>query len=243
MKQKIYTLNSTFTRAHRCLLLSISFSIFGTFASAQQSSPYNSRNVNHNAAVGRLTSEATPAAVRTLSVNPAVSPNQNQLPTGAPAQTSQGIAGNIFLNNGASKIASFTGISVNGEYQLTWETVIENDVKQYTIEYSLNNQDFAVAAVVSAANRSTYTFNHIIDAAPTMYYRLRVTDRNGGNVYSNPIFINSTLGRAADQVTPSIIRDGFLISPWLMLIKMFSCITMQVLKYSGNILVAVPATE
>ena len=119
-------------------------------------------------------------------------------------------SGNLLLSNSSARLSSFTGRSVNGEYNITWETVLESDVKQYEIEYSVNNKDFQGAGIIVASNKPAYTFKHNADAQIIMYYRLKVIDTRGGVSYTNPIMVKSTMAKAADLVTPTIIRDGVL---------------------------------
>ena len=119
-------------------------------------------------------------------------------------------SGNLLLSNSSARLSSFTGRSVNGEYEITWETVLENDIKQYEVEYSLNNKDFQGAGIVNASNKPVYTFKHTTDAQLIMYYRLKVIDTRGGVSYLNPIMVKSTLAKASELMSPTIIRDGVL---------------------------------
>ncbi|HMF69954.1 MAG TPA: T9SS type A sorting domain-containing protein [Flavitalea sp.] len=109
-----------------------------------------------------------------------------------------------------AKISAFSAISANGEYQLTWETVTENNVKQYDVEYSYNNRDFQRAGIVNAANRTFYTYNHTTSARPSMFYRLKIIDNDGSSVYSNVITVSNSLAKPDDFIAPTIIRDGVL---------------------------------
>jgi len=109
-----------------------------------------------------------------------------------------------------ANIAAFSAISANGEYQLTWETVTENNVKQYDVEYSYNNKDFQRAGIVNAANRAFYTYNHTTSARPSMFYRLKIIDNDGSAVYSNVITVSNSLAKPDDIIAPTIIRDGVL---------------------------------
>ncbi|RYZ37885.1 MAG: hypothetical protein EOP49_31365, partial [Sphingobacteriales bacterium] len=119
-------------------------------------------------------------------------------------------------NNGRStefagaKLASFTARADNGQYLLNWETVIEENVKQYEIEFSYNNKDYQRAGVVVAADKNTYAYNHVTAAKPIVYYRLKIVETNGSSAFSNAISVTSPLARPDDQVSPTIIRDGML---------------------------------
>lgn len=132
------------------------------------------------------------------------------LGTGNQQAANNNNAGKVLLSNSATKLTSFTGRSLNGEYQLAWETVLENDIQQYDVEYSLNNVDFQTAGTVSASDKAVYTFNHTVDASHIAYYRLKVVDKQGSYAYTSHLTIPSNLARPADFVAPTIIRDNVL---------------------------------
>jgi hypothetical protein len=209
-------------------LLLISFALAST---AQFTSPFNTRNSDRSASVNSV------SAVKTLSTIPTVTPhgNVNAVPdrdsrqqnplTSANAGLRDEVvrsslvrnrnsttlnAGNLLLSPTAAKLASFSGVSGNGEYRLQWEPVIEDNVKQYDLEYSTNNRDFQSAAVVMAANKNVYSFTHVTALRPSMYYRLKVTDHNGASAYTNALAVTSSLAQPEDLVAPTIIRDGVL---------------------------------
>lgn len=109
-----------------------------------------------------------------------------------------------------AKISAFSAIPANGEYQLTWETVTEENVQRYDIEYSFNNKDFQRAGIVNAANKPTYTYSHTTAARPSIFYRLKIIDNDGSAVYSNVISVSNSLAKPDDVISPTIIRDGVL---------------------------------
>ncbi|MHA4845267.1 T9SS type A sorting domain-containing protein [Flavitalea antarctica] len=235
MKENIYITGNS----HNSPLVSVLFVtgslLISLVSSAQQPGAFNTRNINtHNNNNGRLnTSGNTQKTLKTLSVLPGVTPYENTSGTrynegaNAPRSTSHyqnggshsgvnvyfdGITntGNLLLSNTPAKLSSFAGNSENGQYRLTWEVVMENEVAQYNVEYSTNDRDFQSAGTVKASNRAAYTFNHIADAQTNMYYRLKVIDTRGAASYTNSIIVRSGLAKPADLVTPTIIRDGVL---------------------------------
>jgi hypothetical protein len=141
----------------------------------------------------------SPAQWNAASISPAV--NNEQAAT----------AGKLLhKTDNSAKISSFTGSASNGQYLLSWETVIEENVRQYDVEYSTNNKDFQRAGIVPAKNKNQYMFSHVIKASPAMFYRLKVVDNTGASVYTHAILVNNALARNADEISPSIIRDGML---------------------------------
>ncbi len=119
-------------------------------------------------------------------------------------------SGNNLRAEASAKLASFTGRAANGAYQLAWETVLEENVRQYEIEYSTNNRDFERAGIVSAANKNIYAYSHTVNTRPAMYYRLKIVDIDGSSAYSNTINVINAAARNEDFVSPTIIRDGVL---------------------------------
>lgn len=119
-------------------------------------------------------------------------------------------SGNNLRADASAKLASFTGLAANGAYQLTWETIMEENVRQYEVEYSVNNKDFERAGIVSAANKNIYAYSHTANTRPAMYYRLKIVDIDGSSAYSNTISVSNPAARNADFVAPTIIRDGVL---------------------------------
>ncbi len=118
-------------------------------------------------------------------------------------------SGNNLRAETSAKLASFTGSASNGAYQITWETIMEENVRQYEVEYSQDNRNFERAGIVSAADKNMYGFVHTVAAKPIMFYRLKIVDVSGSSVYSNTISVHSG-ARNADFVAPTIIRDGVL---------------------------------
>ncbi|HTE26557.1 T9SS type A sorting domain-containing protein [Flavitalea sp.] len=238
MKENIYNPNRSVRLLIKRLLFIAGSVLITMVLPAQQQGAHNIQNVNTNLSKNNPnTTQGTITTVKTLSTLPGVTPRQNSvsetnidntLNIYSPATTNSNgsfrydvnlnnnrsintvNAGNLLLSNTSAKISSFTGESDNGEYKLAWETVMENDVKQYDVEYSLNNKDFEGAGIVNASNRTVYTFNHRADARAIIYYRLKVTDLRGMVSYTNPIMVKSTMAKPADLVSPTIIRDGVL---------------------------------
>ena len=121
------------------------------------------------------------------------------------------IAGNNILNSPVlSRVTGFTGIIKNGEYEISWETVIEENIRQYDVEYSYNNVDFQRAGVVNANRSTSYKFSHVTSNKQYIYYRLRIVDISGKAEYSNTVTITNSLARGDDFTAPTIVRDGML---------------------------------
>jgi hypothetical protein len=234
MKENRYIRNNSFGSLVRRSLFVAGSLLAGLASSAQQPAAHNIRNLNANINNNNPNTSGGAITLKTLSTLPGLTPGENSAgqnridrshnalghaTTGNNGGSGSGgniysdnvnNTGNLLLSSTPAKLSSFTGASENGGYRLTWETVFENDIKQYNVEYSINNIDFQNAGIVNATNRATYTFNHTADAHTVMYYRLKVVDTRGAASYTNSIVVRSELAKPADLVAPTIIRDGVL---------------------------------
>ncbi|RYZ18176.1 MAG: T9SS type A sorting domain-containing protein [Sphingobacteriales bacterium] len=209
MKAKIYTRQNRLPAA--LFRLCFTAAMVST-VSISYSQERNAHSITGNGPTSNTTGPERPVSreVKTLSVVPGVTPRDNINAIAGDNSRGRVDQGNILLNNSAAKLSAFTGRSENGKYHLTWQTVMENDVKQYDIEYSTNNEDFEAAGTVIASNRDAYTFNHTIAASPVIYYRLKIMGHNGSITYTSPLAVKSGLARPSDIVAPTIIRDNVL---------------------------------
>jgi hypothetical protein len=93
-------------------------------------------------------------------------------------------------------LTSFSGKKIdNNKILIEWSTASEINNDYFTIEHSINANDFnSIGTVFGAGNSNTQLFYQLIDDNPTIetnYYRLKQTDFNGNYAYSNIIAINN----------------------------------------------------
>ncbi|RYF98058.1 MAG: hypothetical protein EOO02_19700, partial [Chitinophagaceae bacterium] len=74
-------------------------------------------------------------------------------------------------NNPSAKISGVSGVAENGNNAITWTTVMEDNVRQYEVEYSYDNKDYQRAGIVNADDKSEYNFNHVTAVKPATFYR------------------------------------------------------------------------
>ncbi|RYF91443.1 MAG: hypothetical protein EOO03_01320, partial [Chitinophagaceae bacterium] len=105
------------------------------------------------------------------------------------------------------KAAAYTGYN-----QLSWQTTAASNVLQYHIEYSSDGQSFSRVGAIDAINAtgtSNYTFRHLLSpAAPLMFYRLAIEDRDGSLKYSDIVRLSATV--KAIQVSPTLVQNGIV---------------------------------
>ncbi len=71
--------------------------------------------------------------------------------------------------------------------QVQWKTINEQNVSYFDIEFSSDGLNYSNAARVNAVNippANSYSFSHFISGFTKLYYRLKVTNRDGRFIYS-----------------------------------------------------------
>ncbi|MCP9751004.1 T9SS type A sorting domain-containing protein [Ferruginibacter sp. HRS2-29] len=79
--------------------------------------------------------------------------------------------------------------------QLKWTTENEINSSHFEVERSTDGQNFAKIADVSAKGGTVnnYSLDDAAGVAPTLYYRLKIMDRDGKFTYSNIARVNNTV--------------------------------------------------
>jgi glucose/arabinose dehydrogenase len=109
-------------------------------------------------------------------------------------------------------LVSFSGSVVNKQVQLQWKTSLEQNLKLFDVEYSVDGSVFAYAGTIQAKNAPTgaeYSFTHATNSTGNVFYRLKMKDDNGKFSYSGTIRVDLT-GKDALLVSPSVITDGII---------------------------------
>lgn len=109
-------------------------------------------------------------------------------------------------------LADFTGDYKNGHSVLQWTTTMEDNTKEFEIEYSYDGIRYDKAGTVAARNEplgASYTFTHPIDLNGRILYRLKIADRDGSFKYSNIITLTNNATHK-NLVYPTVVTDGLL---------------------------------
>jgi hypothetical protein len=80
------------------------------------------------------------------------------------------------------ELLAFAGTCVSNGTKITWSTASENNSNYFTLEKSLDGQNFVWLANINAAGNSTKKENYLFNEESnngTIYYRLSETDKNG----------------------------------------------------------------
>lgn len=116
-----------------------------------------------------------------------------------------------------SNLASFNGVAAGGKTKLTWALTQDNTADNVVLERSNNGTAFQSMAefwVNTDGNTQrdfTYTDNKVAEA--TVYYRLKITGRDGKIQYSNIIlFRNQQTQAGTIAVYPSLVQSATTVS-------------------------------
>ncbi|MFI5220906.1 MAG: T9SS type A sorting domain-containing protein [Bacteroidia bacterium] len=97
---------------------------------------------------------------------------------------------------------------------VNWETVSEKNVYQFIVERSIQNtNEFkeigAIAAIGNSATPQQYNFEdpNIYVINSSIYYRLKIVDRNGDKIYSEIVSIQNELKSDAVVLYPNPVKD------------------------------------
>jgi len=120
----------------------------------------------------------------------------------------------------SARLIRFTVSSRNGIATLSWRTAIEQNLKQFEIEYSADGISFYQAGIVQAMNDpngATYKFEHTAFNIRQVFYRLRMVDFDNNFEYSTIVNVSFDTGKGT-FVYPSVITTGiiniFINEPW-----------------------------
>ncbi len=97
----------------------------------------------------------------------------------------------------------FTASQQGCRMQLEWKAATEINLQQYEVEYSTDGRQFiSLSPMPGRGDNSTYRFTHQ-PRSGRVYYRLRMTDRDGAVSFSNILAFNFTCTGKQSLVYPN----------------------------------------
>jgi hypothetical protein len=159
-----------------------------------------------NAWIGSNSSETDMIGALKLGTNPWAGTSNNSLDTNLNTITISSLTdigeftGTSVGNPLPVKLGAFNAMLLEKDVRLNWITHTEINSKQFEIEFSLDGKNFKqIGAVRSSGNSKTtksYEFIHLqaasyLESSPTIYYRLKMVDRDGTYEYSKIINVNT----------------------------------------------------
>ncbi len=113
------------------------------------------------------------------------------------------------------KLLAFRGVISNCSAAFTWETAQEEDVHYFELQWSPDGLHYTACGRVGALNGTgghSYSQNWP-QAATSLYYRLRMVDRDSASTYSQVVSLNSpACAVAAWTVMPNPVSQGGQLS-------------------------------
>lgn len=139
-------------------------------------------------------------------------------------------------------LVSFAGKSQGANAMLNWVTANEKDIATFQLERSVDARDFSAITIVNAKNAGTVQQQYsYLDAtvselnANTVYYRLKIVDKNGTSQYSQVISIAiATEGKAFVTLFPNPVSGTTLFLNTNGTIKNMA--TVQVMDMIGKVM-------
>jgi hypothetical protein len=92
------------------------------------------------------------------------------------------------------KLMQFTGSVDNEKVQLQWKVSSNETGSHFEIQKSANGTDFTAQALLfttDKAGEEVYRFTDEAPAAGSVYYRLKIVDKDHFSTYSNVVFFNA----------------------------------------------------
>ncbi|WP_207497295.1 T9SS type A sorting domain-containing protein [Aridibaculum aurantiacum] len=107
-------------------------------------------------------------------------------------------------------LVSFNAKNDGTGNKLTWTTTNEQNVSHFEVETSVDGRDFRKIGSVTARNtgaNSSYDFAHAVRVAGTVYYRLKMVDKDGTFTYSSVVKI-TTSTKGDFTISPNPVKGG-----------------------------------
>ncbi len=115
---------------------------------------------------------------------------------------------------------------------ITWNTANEVDVKDYTVQHSVNGQNWNTIGYVTAMNKPSGAAYHFIHSSPIAghnYYRVQQRSENGTSSYSRVVDLDFK-GTAGIQVFGNPVQHGQLM------VKMPAAGTLFIYSRNGQLI-------
>lgn len=106
----------------------------------------------------------------------------------------------------------FTATAFTGFNEIQWKTINEQNVSYFDIEFSSDGVNYISAGRVNAINipsANNYSFKHFITQFTKLFYRLKITDKDGRLTYSDVVELDKK-ETVYIKIYPTLIRDNQL---------------------------------
>ncbi len=107
-------------------------------------------------------------------------------------------------------LTKFEAMQQGDDVKTSWQTEGELNVRNYTVQHSINGLAFAQVGNVNAIGASSYQFIHKNAPIGKNYYRLLITDKDG-SVKLSPVKIVNIAKESSVQFYPNPVKDKLTI--------------------------------
>ena len=125
---------------------------------------------------------------------------------------------NFYLTNVITLAVSFGNITAtvnNCTVQIAWQTLTGEAGVTFTLEYSTDGNNFAPLYSTTSKGTSvalqTYSYTHATPAVGANYYRVKETDLNNSNIYSETIMAVNTCSNAPVIAYPNPVHNTLTV--------------------------------
>lgn len=131
------------------------------------------------------------------------------------ALSQSGVVYKVGTNSGgpvAVNFLQFTAKAFTAFNELRWKTTNEQNLSFYEIEYSLDAVNYISAGRINALNsalENNYSFQHSISGFTKIFYRIKITDKQGHITYSNIIGLDKN-EKVNIKVYPTVVMNKSL---------------------------------
>ncbi len=106
----------------------------------------------------------------------------------------------------------FSAKANEGYNELGWRTTNEQNLAHYEIEFSADGVNYTFAGRITANNNTSennYSYRHTINSFSTVFYRLKIIDKDARSRYSNILTVNSKLTNHV-KIYPSPVTGSYV---------------------------------
>ena len=113
------------------------------------------------------------------------------------------------------KLVSFTATANNKNVLLGWKTSNEINTNYFVVERSTDGTGFTQAGTITANNTATlntYSYNDYNVLNSTLYYRLKIVDKDAKLTYSPVIKVNAGTSKQPVKIYPTVLTSQQFIT-------------------------------
>ncbi len=108
-------------------------------------------------------------------------------------------------------LLNFTATQQTNSIVTNWQTTNEVNVSHFTVQRSTNGSNFTDLGNVTATGGGNYSYNDDLSTIntqpPTIYYRLKMVDKDGSFTYSKVVSVSLTTHYSSFNIYPNPVKE------------------------------------